>query len=95
MPLDNLMEDAATAEISRVQIWQWVRYPKGVLDNGREITRDMVGRLLADEVNKARLECGAAYKERKFDAAAKLLETMLDSDSLPNFLTSEAYKSLP
>lgn len=95
VPLDNLMEDAATAEISRVQLWQWVRYPGGVLDDGQRITRDTIIKILESEVAQARMSCGPDYKTRKFDAAAKLLETMLDANPLPNFLTSEAYQFLP
>ena len=95
VPLGNLMEDAATAEISRVQIWQWVRYPKGVLDDGHKITREMVVDILNDETDKAKAEYGGDYALRKFEVAANLLAKMIDSNPLPNFLTSEAYPSLP
>lgn len=95
VPLDNLMEDAATAEISRVQIWQWVRYAKGVLNDGTKISRQMIAALLADEISKARSEIGVDYVSRKFEEAAMLLDKMLDTSPLPDFLTSEAYQYLP
>src|SRR6476469_468726 len=48
----NLMEDAATAEISRSQVWQWMRSPKGVLSDGRKITRGLFHEILGDELRK-------------------------------------------
>ncbi len=47
MPIFNLMEDAATAEISRSQVWQWIRSPKGMLDDGRKVTKEMVATMIA------------------------------------------------
>src|SRR5262245_35888042 len=52
VPIHNLMEDAATAEISRSQVWQWIRSPKGVLDDGRKVTADMVRALVPEELAK-------------------------------------------
>ena len=52
VPIHNLMEDAATAEISRSQVWQWIRSPKGVLDDGRKVTAEMVRPLVAEELAK-------------------------------------------
>jgi len=54
VPVFNLMEDAATAEISRSQIWQWIRSPKGVLDDGRKVTKPLVRQLLAEELLRVR-----------------------------------------
>ena len=54
VPVYNLMEDAATAEISRSQIWQWIRSPKGVLDDGRKVTVDLFRQLLAEELPKVK-----------------------------------------
>ena len=59
VPINNLMEDAATAEISRAQLWQWVHHEAGVLDDGRRITLELVRRLLADEL--ARLATMAGH----------------------------------
>ncbi|MGI4954253.1 MAG: malate synthase A, partial [Janthinobacterium lividum] len=52
VPIHNLMEDAATAEISRSQVWQWIRSPKGVLDDGRKVTADLVRSLVPEELAK-------------------------------------------
>src|SRR5262249_37928637 len=54
VPVFNLMEDAATAEISRSQIWQWIRSGKGVLTDGREITKEMVRKLVPEELARVR-----------------------------------------
>src|ERR1700741_1221 len=58
VPVFNLMEDAATAEISRSQIWQWIRSPKGVLDDGRKVTVELFRQLLAEELPKVRSYLG-------------------------------------
>src|SRR6202007_817987 len=54
VPIHNLMEDAATAEISRSQVWQWIRTPKGVLDDGRKVTADMVRAMIPEELTKVK-----------------------------------------
>ena len=54
VPIFNLMEDAATAEISRSQVWQWIRSPKGVLDDGRKVTKEMVAAMIPEEMAKIR-----------------------------------------
>src|SRR5690606_24840665 len=52
VPIYNLMEDAATAEISRAQLWQWIRHPKGILDDGRKVTVEMYHRFKEEELEK-------------------------------------------
>jgi malate synthase len=94
VPLHNLMEDAATAEIARTQIWQWIRYPKGVLDDGRKITAVLVREILADELATAKQQT-VADTTRIFDSAAQLLDRLTISDTLSNFLTLDAYAFLP
>lgn len=92
VPLFNLMEDAATAEISRAQIWQWIRYPKGTLDDGRKVTVAMFREILAREIQILEEQLGARrFADRKFSGAAKLLDTMVTGEKLPAFLTLEAY----
>src|SRR5690242_18326668 len=54
VPIFNLMEDAATAEISRSQVWQWIRSPKGKLDDSRKVTKDMVAGMIPEEMQKIR-----------------------------------------
>jgi len=87
VPVFNLMEDAATAEISRSQIWQWIRSPKGVLDDGRKVTVELFKELLADELKKVK----AAGAEGKLDAAAALFEKITAGDYV-EFLTLPAYQ---
>jgi malate synthase len=58
VPLYNLMEDAATAEISRTQVWQWIHHPKGVLEDGRKVTLPLVRELIRDELGRIRSERG-------------------------------------
>jgi malate synthase len=87
VPVYNLMEDAATAEISRSQIWQWIRSPKGVLDDGRKVTADLFRKLLAEELAKVK----AAGAEGKLEEAAKLFEKITTDDLYVEFLTLPAY----
>jgi malate synthase len=95
VPIFNLMEDAATAEISRSQIWQWIRSPKGVLDDGRKVTRELFSVLLADEQKKTPSIIGAdAYATGKYEAAAKLFEQITLNDEYVEFLTLPAYEAI-
>ncbi len=95
VPIYNLMEDAATAEISRAQIWQWIRHPGGVLEDGRRITTAMFRDRLADERARLRGELGAAaYAAGNFDAAAKLLDEITTAEDFSTFLTLAAYREL-
>jgi malate synthase len=88
VPVFNLMEDAATAEISRSQIWQWIRSPKGVLDDGRKVTVELFRALLGDELAKVK----AAMSEGKYDEAAQLFERITVDDQYVEFLTLPAYR---
>ena len=81
------MEDAATAEISRSQIWQWIRSPKGVLDDGRKVTVELFRKLLAEELAKVK----ASFSEGKYDAAARLFDQLTADDRYVEFLTLPAY----
>ena len=91
VPVFNLMEDAATAEISRSQIWQWIRSPKGVLDDGRKVTTELFRSLLADELPKVKTYLGEeAWKAGKYEAGAKLFDTLTTGDYV-EFLTLPAY----
>jgi malate synthase len=90
VPVFNLMEDAATAEISRSQIWQWIRSPKGVLDDGRKVTVALFRELLADELKKVK----AMGAEGKLDEGAALFEQITASDTYVEFLTLPAYAKI-
>jgi malate synthase len=88
VPIHNLMEDAATAEISRSQVWQWIRSPKGVLDDGRKVTAAMVRPLVAEEL--ARIKATPAAGE--FDRAAQIFEKMSTDEAFAEFLTLPLYE---
>ena len=93
VPVFNLMEDAATAEISRSQIWQWIRSPKGVLDDGRKVTRELFRSLLAEELPKVKTYLGeAAWKAGKYEQAAELFAKITTDDNYVEFLTLPAYE---
>ena len=88
VPVFNLMEDAATAEISRSQIWQWIRSPKGVLDDGRKVSVDLFKTLLQEELGKVK----ASMSDGRYDEAAKLFERITADDQYVEFLTLPAYQ---
>jgi malate synthase len=88
VPVFNLMEDAATAEISRSQIWQWMRSPKGVLEDGRKVTVELFKKLLNEELAKVK----ASGSEGKYDEGAKLFERITADDNYVEFLTLPAYQ---
>ena len=95
VPIFNLMEDAATAEISRSQVWQWIRSPKGVLADGRKVTKEMVFELTADELKKTPGIVGdAAYAAGKYAQGAALFETLILDDNYEEFLTLPAYRAI-
>ena len=88
--INNMMEDTATAEIARAQLWQWVRH--GVrTEDGEPVTLDRVRRLLAEE--RHRLESGAG-PEHRLAEAADLLDALVSARELPEFLTLGAYEKL-
>jgi malate synthase len=95
VPIFNLMEDAATAEISRSQVWQWIRSPKGVLADGRKVTKEMVAPLIADELKKTPGIVGdAAYAAGKYAQGAAMLEKLIMDDTYEEFLTLPAYRAI-
>lgn len=90
VPIHNLMEDAATAEISRTQVWQW-QHHRAALEDGRTVTPDLVGQIADQELTRLIASAPAGHR---FELAGKLfLEMMLAADS-PEFLTSVAYDHL-
>ncbi len=95
VPVFNLMEDAATAEISRSQIWQWIRSPKGVLEDGRKVTKELVRKLLPEELARVRALLGAdGWAAGRYDDAAKLFDRLITSDEYVEFLTLPGYELL-
>jgi malate synthase len=94
VPIYNLMEDAATAEISRTQIWQWLKH-RASLDDGTPVTRELVAKRVEEEYARVRQEVGAARFDRgHFPAARKLFEQVATSENLEEFLTIPAYDVL-
>jgi malate synthase len=92
VPLYNLMEDAATAEISRTQVWQWVHHPRGILDDGRKVDLDLFRKIAAEEMSKIRAEVGEAqYASVRYDLAASLFDEIIANEELEEFLTLRAY----
>ncbi len=96
VPINNLMEDAATVEISRSQIWEWIRHPKGILEDGRKVTVELFRQIEAEELEKIKQAIGEEqYASRKFDQAAQLLDNIITEERFVEFLTLPAYKYLP
>ena len=95
VPIHNLMEDAATAEISRSQVWQWVVSPKGILDDGRKVSAAMVRAMIPEELSKV----SASISEQggdtaSYERAAGIFETMSLAPDYPEFLTLPLYEAM-
>jgi malate synthase len=91
VPIYNLMEDAATAEISRTQVWQWLHHG-AVLSDGRRITAELIRETVAAQVDALRKRMGESqYAASKLDEAAKLFEQLILAPELKDFMTLEAY----
>jgi malate synthase len=93
VPINNLMEDAATAEISRSQVWQWIHSANGVLDDGRKVDAELFRTMLAEELEKIHgkyPESLASY----FDRAAVLFDDISTSEDFVDFLTLPAYRMI-
>ena len=91
VPIYNLMEDAATAEICRAQVWQWVRHGAKMSD-GRTVTGAMVKQFIREQVSK--LQSGASGGDRQLQQAAQLLDTLMTGKEFPEFLTLASYELL-
>ncbi len=92
VPIHNLMEDAATAEISRSQVWQWIHSPHGVLDDGRKVTLEMVRATIPSAL--AGITAGVSEKRfvaGNYQQAAKVFEELLAKEPMVEFLTNYCY----
>src|ERR1700726_2153257 len=88
VPIFNLMEDAATAEISRAQVWQWIRHPDGKLNDGRKVTKEVFREVLEEELGKISERIGkSGYDKRKFKLAHELFGKITTDDEFVEFLT--------
>ncbi len=97
VPIHNLMEDAATAEISRAQIWQWLRHGASVEMEGgftETLTQRLYERLFKEEIAALQSELGPEYVAGRFDEAAQIFTQTAAGETLPDFLTIPAYAIL-
>ena len=92
VPLFNLMEDAATAEISRAQLWQWVHH-RATLTDGRAVTLELIESIIEDELNAHRVS-GDANRLAAAEEAARIIRALVRSEEFVEFLTTPAYESL-
>lgn len=94
-PINNLMEDAATAEISRAQVWQWIRHPKGIFKDGRKITLEMVETIMQEELKNIKERVGEEqFNNGSYEKAAELFHRLVKTDRFEEFLTIPAYKEI-
>ena len=89
------MEDAATAEISRSQIWQWLHNPHAKLDDGREITVKLFRKMTAEVLAEMKDQAGETeFAAGHYELAAKLFDEISVADEFTDFLTLKAYEYL-
>jgi malate synthase len=93
VPLYGLMEDAATAEISRTQVWQWLRHG-AALDDGRVVTQALVRQIIAEEEAILRTSIADGVSRSRFDDAVEIFGRLATSETLDDFLTLPAYQKL-
>lgn len=95
VPIFNLMEDAATAEISRSQLWQWIHYPKGVFADGTKITVPLFRALLEEELAIIKEKLGdERYRRRHYQQAALIVDDIVTKEEFTEFLTLPAMEYL-
>jgi malate synthase len=92
--INNMMEDAATAEISRSQVWQWLRNDLA-LDGGQTVTRDLVERLIEEEMSAIRDQEGDGFGGGRWGDARSLFTEMALAEDFEDFLTIPAYERMP
>ena len=95
VPINNLMEDAATAEISRAQVWQWVHHDTGILDTGKNVTYGLFKALLREETSTISENVGSeVFDSGQYRLAARLLDELTQRSAFADFLTNEAYPDI-
>lgn len=95
VPIYHLMEDAATAEISRSQIWQWIHHPSGKLNDGRDVDAELVQTFIDEEANKIESENNMSITEyKKLMLSKSMLEQIVFDKEFAEFLTLKAYKKI-
>ncbi|PHM66088.1 malate synthase A [Xenorhabdus sp. KJ12.1] len=94
VPIYGLMEDAATAEISRTSIWQWIHHEKS-LTNGQKVTKELFNQMLKEELAVIKQEVGEVrFNEGRFTEASELMKRITTQDELVDFLTLPGYQLL-
>jgi malate synthase len=92
--INNLMEDTATAEIARAQVWQWVKHGSRLSD-GRRVTKELVGAIVRDELNEIEEREGASsFGQKNYPLASRIFLKLVESEDFANFLTTIAYPEL-
>ncbi|MCD7034882.1 malate synthase A [Metabacillus sp. GX 13764] len=86
-PIHHLMEDAATAEISRAQVWQWIRSDKGILEDGRNITLELYEQFKEEETARLKEKLGHHYQAMSFPRAIEVFDRLVKDDEFAAFLT--------
>ncbi|MGH8185311.1 MAG: malate synthase A, partial [Steroidobacteraceae bacterium] len=95
VPINNLMEDAATAEISRAQIWQWIKHPGGKLDDGRKVTVELFRDVTREELAKLKAQVGdKAFAAGNYERAAALIDRITTAPQFETFITLPAYQEI-
>src|ERR687896_239347 len=94
VPVFNLMEDAATAEISRAQVWQWIHHERGVLEDGTEVTPELFRQVLDEELEKIKNDIVGPerWEQDEFGTAAQLFDRISTQDEFVDFLTLPGYE---
>jgi malate synthase len=96
VPVFNLMEDSATAEISRAQVWQWIHHQRGILEDGTEVTEDLFNETLDEELEKIKTDIVGPerWEQDEFGKAAELFARISTDDEFVEFLTLPGYEYL-
>ncbi len=95
VPIYNLMEDAATAEISRAQLWQWIHHSNGVLDDGRKVTAELCRPLFNQQMDKLRQMVGPErFAREHYQRARELIEGIVLRQDFTEFMTLMGYQYL-
>jgi malate synthase len=96
VPVFNLMEDSATAEISRAQVWQWIHHQRGILEDGTEVTEDLFNKTLDEELEKIKTDIVGPerWEQDEFGKAAELFARISTDDEFVEFLTLPGYEYL-
>jgi malate synthase len=96
VPVFNLMEDSATAEISRAQVWQWIHHQRGILEDGTEVTEDLFNETLEEELEKIKTDIVGPerWEQDEFGKAAELFARISTDDEFVEFLTIPGYEYL-